>query len=63
VGTKVDTVEFFRDALGEWRWRYIRSDGEALADSVHGYLDRRDCVAVAEYLFVEGELAFTYEED
>ena len=58
----MDTIEFFRDALGEWRWRYIRSNGEPMADSADGCHNRADCVSAAEYLFVETEVAFTYEE-
>lgn len=58
----VDTIEFFRDALGEWRWRYFRSDGTALADSAPGYADRTECVAAAEYLFVRDGLSFIFQE-
>lgn len=60
----VDKVEFYRDAAGEWRWRFVRKNGEPMADSGEGYQNKVDCVAAAEYLFKEPKraLAFSFEE-
>jgi uncharacterized protein YegP (UPF0339 family) len=62
----VDKVEFYKDVLGEWRWRYVRSNGEPMADSGEGYKNRSDAVSAAEYLFVvrdTANLTFTFADD
>lgn len=60
----VDRVDIYRDAQGEWRWRYVRKNGEPMADSGEGYQNRVDCVAAAEYLFFTvkpGDIQLSFE--
>jgi len=47
----VDKVEFFRDTGGEWRWRYVRSNGKIIATSGEGYQNLGDAQGMAHYLF------------
>ena len=37
---------FYKDGIGEWRWRYIDpSNGKILADSGEGYKKKKACEA------------------
>lgn len=38
-------VRYFQDRKGEWRWTLRAPNGEPIADSAEGYVQRRDCVA------------------
>lgn len=56
---RVDKVEFYRDASGEWRWRYINSDnGKAMADSGEGYHNLTDAETAARRLFDPQRVVF-----
>lgn len=35
--------EVYQDNAGEWRWRIRATNGEIIADSAEGYVDRADC--------------------
>ena len=35
--------EIYKDRRGEYRWRFIASNGRILADSGEGYVRRSDC--------------------
>jgi uncharacterized protein len=35
--------EIYRDAAGEYRWRVRASNGQIVADSAEGYVNRGDC--------------------
>lgn len=37
----MDTLELYREPSGDYRWRYIASNGHILADSGEGYRRRR----------------------
>lgn len=43
-----DNWVFYRDRIGEWRWRHLAGDGEQLGASTEGYKNRADCVANAK---------------
>ena len=43
-----DTIEFYRDVDGRWRWHYRASNGRILADSGQAYVRRIDAVHAAE---------------
>jgi len=38
-----DTVEIYRDEAGEWRWKRLAANGEIVADSGEGYVNKQDC--------------------
>lgn len=40
-------VKFYRDALGEWRWRRVSNNGRILANAGEGYKNATDCEASA----------------
>ena len=46
-----ETVEFYKDAAGEWRWRAKAGNNEVVADSGEGYQNRQDAVTEAMSLF------------
>jgi uncharacterized protein YegP (UPF0339 family) len=46
-----ETVEFYRDTSGEWRWRAIAGNQEVVADSSEGYVNRGDAETEARNLF------------
>ncbi len=35
--------EIYQDARGEWRWRFRAANGEIVAVSSEGYVNRGDC--------------------
>jgi uncharacterized protein YegP (UPF0339 family) len=37
-------ITIYRDADGQWRWRYQSKGGRILADSGQGYANKRDCI-------------------
>lgn len=41
-------VELYRDDAGEHRWRLVAANGEIIADSGEGYVNRGDCLEMAE---------------
>lgn len=41
-------VELYRDDAGEHRWRLVAANGEIIADSGEGYVNRDDCLEMAE---------------
>jgi len=41
-------VELFRDQGGEWRWHRKAPNGQLIADSGEGYINKDDAVAMAE---------------
>lgn len=36
-------VKFYRDAIGEWRWRRLSRNGRILANAGEGYKNAADC--------------------
>lgn len=60
----VDKVHIYKDASGEWRWKYVRSNGRIMADSGEGYKNRVDCVEAAEFVFrARDEFTIEFKED
>lgn len=45
---RTDKVQVYRDARGEWRWRYKAANGAILADSGEGYKRRKKAMSQAE---------------
>lgn len=35
---------FYKDTAGEWRWRFVASNGRIMADSGEGYKTKRGAV-------------------
>ena len=35
--------EIYRDTVSEWRWRFIAANGEIIAVSSEGYVNKSDC--------------------
>jgi len=55
IAPEADTVEggdayfsVYEDKAGEWRWSYISSNGNVVADSGEGYTERNDAVEALE---------------
>lgn len=55
------TIEIFRDAGAEWRWRRKAGNGEIVADSAEGYTERHSAVEAALREFPEDELVLIRE--
>lgn len=34
--------KLYKDSVGQWRWRYVSSNGRTIADSAEGYYNRSD---------------------
>jgi hypothetical protein len=49
--SRPNTLTFFKDDGGEWRWRMTAPNGEIVADSGEGYSRRIDCQREAQRLF------------
>ena len=39
-----DTVEYYKDAKGEWRWRRKAPNGNIVGSSSEGYTSKQECV-------------------
>jgi uncharacterized protein YegP (UPF0339 family) len=35
----------YKDSAGQYRWRYVASNGKTIADSGEGYYNKADCQA------------------
>ncbi len=35
--------EIYKDTVGQYRWRYWSSNGNIIADSAEGYINKADC--------------------
>lgn len=57
----VDRVKFFRDDAGEFRWRYVRTNGKIIATSGEGYGNLADAQEMAHYLFDGLHVSFELE--
>jgi uncharacterized protein len=40
----------YRDTNGQYRWRYVASNGKTIADSGEGYYNKSDCVRGIEIM-------------
>ena len=45
------TVEFYKDASGDWRWRAKSRNGNIVADSSEGYREKRRAERAVKNLF------------
>tara|TARA_Y100000310_G_C20315597_1_gene638273 strand:+ start:107 stop:352 length:246 start_codon:yes stop_codon:yes gene_type:complete len=45
-------IEFYKDLAGEWRWRFVHSNGNILGCSGEGYKNRSDCIDGIESIAV-----------
>lgn len=52
----MDTLELYRDADRDWRWRLVAKNGRILADSAEGYRRKRDALKGAGRVVGVGEL-------
>lgn len=34
----------YKDRVGQWRWRYVSSNGRTIADSAEGYYNKQDAM-------------------
>lgn len=57
----VDKVQFYKNDEGEWRWRFIDSDGRTQAESVEAFPNRSEAVLAAERV-CGLKLEFDHEE-
>lgn len=37
--------ELYKDTAGEWRWRLIADNGNIMADSGEGYVNKQDAIS------------------
>lgn len=35
----------YKDRIGQWRWRYVSSNGRTIADSAEGYYNKQDAMS------------------
>ena len=47
IGDKGDRWEFYRDNIGEWRWRRFRKSGQMVDSSTEGYASEAECLSNA----------------
>ena len=47
----MDTVFFYKDDAGEWRWHRKSENGQIVADSGEGYVHRVDMEDVVKGMF------------
>lgn len=47
----INKIEVYKDRSGEYRWRYIASNGNIMATSSEGYVNKGDCVDAVETLW------------
>ncbi len=59
---KVDEVRVYRDSAGDWRWKFVRSNGRVMADSSEGYRQAWRCEQAAEYVFGPGDVEIVRDE-
>ena len=45
-----DRVTVFQDEVGEWRWNRKAENGEIIADSAEGYVDKGHAMQMAHEL-------------
>lgn len=36
--------KLYKDTAGQWRWRYVSSNGRTIADSAEGYWNKADAI-------------------
>jgi uncharacterized protein YegP (UPF0339 family) len=46
--SRADRIEVYQDDSGEWRWRLTAPNGETIADSSEGYVDRDHAETMAQ---------------
>lgn len=56
MSERADKWEFYKDKLGEWRWRRTASNGRIVGAATEGYKNHLDCVANAERNGYESEI-------
>ena len=39
----INCYEIYKDTAGEYRWRYWSNNGNKIADSAEGYIQKSDC--------------------
>jgi uncharacterized protein YegP (UPF0339 family) len=44
-------IDVYLDIAGEWRWRLVAENGQIVATSGEGYINRADCQDMANTLF------------
>lgn len=54
--------ELYKDASGEFRWRFISSNGRTIADSGESYKNKADCQSGIELIKREAPTARVEEE-
>lgn len=55
--------ELYRDAAGEWRWRFVAANGETVAVSSEGYENRADARTAIERVKESGRIDAPVEAD
>lgn len=50
MATDRGTCEIYKDNEGKWRWRATAANGNIVAGSTQGYVNKADCVANAKML-------------
>lgn len=58
---RTPTIDIYRDASGDWRWRLRAANGRVIADSGEGYRDRRGVMRAVEALRRAAPLAVCRE--
>lgn len=40
----ISHYKLYKDRVGQWRWRYVSSNGRTIADSAEGYYNKQDAI-------------------
>lgn len=55
--------EIYKDGIGQWRWKFLASNGRIIADSGEGYINKTDCLHGIELVKLEApEAEIVYVE-
>jgi uncharacterized protein len=55
--------QVYKDARGQWRWRFQAGNNKIVADSAEGYQNRTDCLEGIRIVKKEAPSAPAWEKD
>lgn len=53
--------EYYQDSKGEWRWRLKSMNGNVLADSAEGYVEKADMLHTLKVIQLNAKIAQVVE--
>ena len=49
-----ETLNFYEDKVGKWRWRLTHNNGKIIAASSQGYVGKDACIGNAQRVVMKG---------